>query len=97
MRKPSRPSAPNRRRNLDFVAVLADQDRIGRLNEGGEPVERRDIGRDPLGSPFGESPCIASAHPIKVLGHVLAIRNPRDERSTLWTRVHKRDEQHSVG
>ena len=39
-----------------------------------------------------ESPCIASAHPIKELGHVLAIRNPRDERFTLWTRVHKRDD-----
>ena len=38
---------------LDLVAVLADQDRIGRLNEGGEPVERRDVGCDPLGSPFG--------------------------------------------
>ena len=95
MRKPSRPSAPNRRRNLDLVAVLADQDRIGRLNEGGEPVARCRL-RSAWES-VRESPCIASAHPIKVLGHVLAIRNPRDERSTLWTRVHKRDEQHSVG
>ena len=36
------PVRPIAAATLDLVAVLADQDRIGRLNEGGEPV-RRDV------------------------------------------------------